>query len=166
MDINYREFINITTDILDNDEFCELKNVVHHGMNRYDHSMRVAIISYSITKILKLDYKKTARAALLHDFFLEENEGVKVLTRIKTLFKHPSYAVENSAKYFFISDLEKDIIETHMFPVGLKLPKYLESWIVDFVDDGVSIYERLFGFRRQLSFAMSFVFILFMNKFK
>lgn len=85
---------------------------------------------------------------------------------IKTLVKHPTYAVENSSKYFILSDLEKDIIATHMFPISFKIPKYLESWIVDLVDDGISIYERLFGIRKQLSFATSFMFILFMNRFK
>lgn len=166
MNTSYDEFVNITYDILENKEFNKLKNVVHHGMNRYDHSFRVAIVSYSITKFLNLDYQKTARAALLHDFFLEENEGVGALTRIKTLFKHPSYAVNNSNKHFLLSDLEKDIIETHMFPVSFKIPKYLESWIVDLVDDGVSIYERLFGFRKQISFASSFMLILLMNRLK
>lgn len=166
MNTNYDEFINITYDILDNREFNKLKDVVHHGMNRYDHSFRVAIVSYSITKFLNLDYTKTARAALLHDFFLEENVGESLSTRIKTLVKHPMYAVENSSKYFNLSDLEKDIITTHMFPISFKIPKYLESWIVDLVDDGISIYERLFGIRKQLSFATSFMFILFMNRFK
>lgn len=166
MNINYDEFINITYDILDNKEFNKLKNVVHHGMNRYDHSLRVAIVSYSITKVLNLDYTKTARAALLHDFFLEENIGASLYTRIKTLFKHPLYAVENSSKYFKLSGLEKDIIATHMFPISFKVPKYLESWIVDLVDDGISIYERMFGLRKQISFASSFLFILFINRFK
>lgn len=166
MNTNYDEFIDITYDILDNREFNKLRDVVHHGMNRYDHSFRVAIVSYSITKFLNLDYTKTARAALLHDFFLEENVGESLSTRIKTLVKHPMYAVENSSKYFNLSDLEKDIITTHMFPISFKIPKYLESWIVDLVDDGISIYERLFGIRKQLSFATSFMFILFMNRFK
>ena len=137
MKSNYYEFVDITQDILDNKEFNKLKEITHHGMNRYDHSFRVALVSYSITKSLRLDYTKTARAALLHDFFLEENVGEKTSTRIKTLFKHPTYAVENSSKYFNLSDLEKDIITTHMFPISFKIPKYLESWIVDLVDDGI-----------------------------
>ena len=53
-----------------------------------------------------------------------------------------------------------------MFPISFKIPKYLESWIVDLVDDGISIYERMYGIRKELSFATSFMFILFMNRFK
>jgi len=166
MNTNYDEFISLTQDILENKEFIKLRDVMHHGMNRYEHSFRVAVVSYGIAKFLRLDYEKTARGALLHDFFLEENVGEELVTRLKTLYKHPFYALENSNKYFYLSELEKDIIVSHMFPVNFKIPKYLESWIVDITDDIISIYERLFGFRKQLTFAVSFVFILFMNRVK
>ena len=62
--------------------------------------------------------------------------------------------------------MEKDIILTHMFPISINIPKYLESWLVDIIDDGVSIYERYFQTKRQLSFAYSFLFILFFNYFR
>lgn len=166
MNKNSNEFFDITNDILENEDFNKLKTVVHHGMNRYDHSLRVAILSYFITKKLNLDYEKTARAALLHDFFLEENEGKSPRVKIKNLINHPLYAVNNAGKYFELSDIEKDIITSHMFPVSYKVPKYLESWIVDFVDDGVAIYEKVYGIRNQLSFAISFMFVLLINRIK
>lgn len=166
MNKNSDEFFYLTTDILENSEFSKLKKVTHHGMNRYDHSLRVAIISYLIAKKLNLEYEETARAALLHDFFLEENEGKKLKVRIKNLLHHPEYALNNASKYFTLSDKEKDIITSHMFPISNKVPKYLESWIVDIVDDGVAIYEKAYGVRKQISFAVSFMFILVINRFK
>jgi len=105
-----------------------------------------------------LDYNPVESTDKVRHFYVQK--------RIQTLYKHSSYAVDNSNKYFFLSDLEKDIIETHMFPVNFKIPKYLESWIVDLVDDFVSIYERCFGLRKQVSFASSFLIILFMNRLK
>ncbi len=163
---DYREFYQLTKDILEHQEFLKLQDIVHHGMRRYDHSVRVAKISYKITKHLHLNYQEATRAALLHDFFLEDNQELNRKDRTKMLVMHPEYALEMSKKYFKLSVLEEDIIKTHMFPIGFKIPKYLESWIVDMVDDSVAVYEKCYGIRKQLSFASSFLFFLMTNQFK
>lgn len=160
------EFTYITNDILENEEFCKLKDIIHHGLNRYDHSYTVAYCSYKITKKLRLNYENTTRAALLHDFFFEKNEELNIKDKAKSMVLHPRYALENSMKYYDLTELEKDIILTHMFPVSLNPPKYLESWIVDIVDDAVSIWERLYSVRKQLSFGYNFLLLLFINYFK
>ena len=64
-----REYISVVKDILEHEEFNKTKNIVHHGLNRFDHCMRVSYYSYKIAKALKLDYEDVARAGLLHDFF-------------------------------------------------------------------------------------------------
>ena len=69
---NNREFKTICKDILELNEFNKLKDVSHHGISRYNHSMRVSYYTYLITKKLHLNYKKATRAALLHDFFTDE----------------------------------------------------------------------------------------------
>ena len=66
------EFESIVSQILSNKEFLKTKDKSHHGITRYEHLMRVSYYSYFITKILRLNYKETARAGLLHDFFLDE----------------------------------------------------------------------------------------------
>lgn len=164
--LDYREFYQLTRDILEHEEFLKLQEIVHHGMKRYDHSIRVAKVSYKITKQLHLNYKETARAALLHDFFLNDNQELDKKERTKMLVMHPEYALVMSKKYFKLSELEEDIIRTHMFPIGFNIPKYLESWIVDIVDDLVAVYEKCYGIRKQLSFASSFLFFLTMNHLK
>ena len=50
-----------------------------------------------------------------------------------------------------------------MFPVNLRVPKYLESWIVDLVDDIVAVYEKTYILRKQLSTSVSFMFIILLN---
>ena len=156
-------FFKYTNDILENEEFIALKNLSHHGLNRYEHSLRVALISYYIASYLKLDEKSVARAALLHDFFFEDNMKLSIKERVKTLFKHPKYAFNTASKYFSLTEKEEDIIVSHMFPIGVRIPKYLESWLVDIVDDGVAIYEKFSGVSRQLSFASSYLFLLLIN---
>ena len=142
--IEDEEFENIIKDIDESDEFQKTKNIVHHCSNRYDHCRRVAYYSYLITKKLGLSYEETARAGLLHDFFLVDNKDITLKEKMGTLVGHPKYALAYSNKFFNLTEKEKDIIVTHMFPVApTRVPKYLESWIVNLVDDYVAIKEEL-----------------------
>ena len=63
------EFEKIVKDIVNHEEFIALKHELHHGISRFEHSMRVAKMTYQITKKAHLDYERATRAALLHDFF-------------------------------------------------------------------------------------------------
>ena len=134
------QYINIVCDIYKDEEFLKLKEIEHHGGNRYEHSMLVSYYSYKISKFLKLDYRQTARAGLLHDFFLSDNNRTKKERFIST-FKHSKIALLNSSLKYILTEKEKDIIKCHMFPLGFSIPKYMESWIVSFVDKFVAIYE-------------------------
>lgn len=129
-------------------EFNKLKNIKHHGITRYDHSLRVAYYTYVVTKFLHFNYEEATIAALLHDFFIDEVDNEIIIFRLR---RHPKYALKNASKYFYLTDLQKDIIITHMFPVTFTPPKYLESWIVDIVDDISAIYEKLSSFGKQIS---------------
>ena len=157
------EFHRIVKPLLDNCPFEETKKSKHHGITRYEHSMRVAYFSYIVTKLLRLDYKETTEAALLHDFFTDE---VKEKNGIARLRQHPSCAVENAKKYFELSDKQEDIIKTHMFPVTFTPPKDIESWIVDLVDDVASIYERGKTMKYEIKTAVSFAFVFLINYIK
>lgn len=157
------EYKKYVYDILDNKEFCKLSEITHHGSNRLDHSLRVSYWSYKISKALRLDCEKVSRAALLHDFFLEDNISLEKKDRVVTMVKHPEYALNNSKKYFELSEMEEDIILTHMFPIGKRVPKYFESWIVDIVDDVISVYERSYNARKKLSSLAIFLFVFLVN---
>ena len=134
------EFDLIVKDIVNNANFRELDSELHHGITRYGHSLRVAKGVYKVTKKLHMNYKEATRAALLHDFFfsyqLEENGP------IKNLGEHPKVAYLNATKYYNLSDLQKNMILSHMFPLGGVLPKYKESFCITLVDKVVAIYEQ------------------------
>lgn len=139
-----RQYLNIVSDILEHKEFLKTKDITHHGMDRFEHSGRVSYFSYKIAKFLRLDYEMVARAGLLHDFFLVDNGVITVKEKMNTLVNHPKYAVLFSSKYFDLTEKEKDIIQTHMFPVAMHtIPKYAESWLVNTVDNVVAIIEAL-----------------------
>ena len=42
--------------------------------------------------------------------------------------------------------MEKNIICSHMFPIGGKVPKYLESVIVDIIDDLSKLINKEFSY--------------------
>jgi len=77
------EFDSIINDIKNHPEFLKLKDEFHHGISRYEHSLRVSKMVYQMTKKLNLNYERATRAALLHDFFF--NEDVKEYNAKKTL---------------------------------------------------------------------------------
>ena len=158
-----KEFDSLTDDILNNQEFLKLGKKTHHGITRFDHSLRVATYTYKVTKFLGLNYVDATRGALLHDFFIDEVENRNSIERLR---EHPLYALENSKKYFLLNDVQEDIIVKHMFPVTFQLPKYLESWIVDFIDDIASIYERCFSTRWKLLSNYNFILLVIIGVLK
>lgn len=157
------EFDSIIEPLLDIEEFHELESIEHHGITRYNHSLRVAYYTYVVTKLLHLNYKEATEAALLHDFFTDEVDDENGMFKLR---RHPGYAVKNASKYLDLSPLQEDIIKTHMFPVTFTPPKYIESWVVDIADDVASIYERSYSTRRQLSAAGVFLFLVVVNFFR
>ena len=158
-----KEFNSIIADIISNNSFQEMKNIAHHGITRFNHSLRVSYHTYLITKKLKLNYVEATRAALLHDFFTDETNDMKTK---KALKEHPSIALENSKKHFELSDMQEDIILKNMYPITTKMPKYKESWIVDIVDDVASLYERTYSINDKLKTARNFIFIMLLIRFR
>lgn len=125
-----------------------LKKYIQHGKtNVYIHSRNVAYLSYIIAKFcertfnLKINYEVLIVGAMFHDFFLydwhdhEKREGLHG-------FNHPKVASINAQKYFNINEEEKQIIETHMWPLTItKFPKTIEAKIVCFADKWCSTKE-------------------------
>lgn len=143
MEIVYKDekYISLVNDILENKAFNMIKKSEHHGVSRYDHSLKVSYVSYKLTKLLGLDYVTAARGGLLHDFFVTDNER-SLKDRLISTFTHPLTAAENAKKEFNISIKETNIIESHMFIRNFnRLPKYMESWLVILADTVIGTYE-------------------------
>ncbi len=153
------EYDNIVKDINNNEEFLKINNEAHHGISRYTHSVRVAKVTYIVTKFLHLDYNKATRAALIHDFFTNEEVGNDIDSS-KRMCKHPQIAATNAKREFGIGALEENIISSHMFPLTpTQLPKYPESFVVSCADKGVAVYELYkFKFNTLVNVALIFIF--------
>ncbi len=150
------EFDSIVSDITNHEKFRKLKQELHHGISRYEHSLRVAKMTYKITKKMNLDYERATRAALLHDFYL--NEETEEFNAPKTLKIHPEIALKNAQTYFDIDVKQANMIETHMFPISFALPKYTESWVVTAADKLVATHE-MYHYKASLIMGIWLIFI-------
>ena len=157
-------FENICYEIINSDKYKSLDFDYHHGLTRYKHIMHVAKGTYFISKILGFDYVSATRGALLHDYFNEfEYLDVRGMNKPKI---HPFLALNNSLKEHDLNIKEKNIIISHMYPIGLIKPLYPESWIVSLVDKSVATYEYInYKFKDKLSlylvFCLNFITLKF-----
>lgn len=131
------EYLEIVGEILANGEYQRLKEFYHHSGTIYEHLQYVSYLSYRIAKALGLDYRSAARGALLHDFFLYDwrtHDEPDLPKDVNHGMAHPRIALENARKHFILNAVEEDIIVTHMWPLTLRPPRYMESYIVTFAD--------------------------------
>ena len=81
----------------------------------------------------KVDKVSLVRGALLHDFFLYDWHDKTAMPKAHA-YLHPLIAFDNAKKEFKLNAIEKNIIQSHMFPISIVMPKYKESWIVTMAD--------------------------------
>lgn len=163
-----REYDMIVKDILEDENFKIMADIKHHNTTRLKHMTRVSYYSFVIAKLLRLKYREVARAGLLHDFYMgRTTDFSKIKDKVKLFtHNHPKEALENASKYFNLNAIEEDIIESHMFPVDIKIPKYLESWIVSTVDKVIGGYEFYKKASYKLGYSINLGFLLFLNFMK
>lgn len=159
-----KEFELIIKDLVSNETVQKMNEFrQHYNTSCFEHCKHVAYYSYLICKKYHLDYKAAARAGMLHDLFLydwrEKRNGRKGFHA----FTHPKTSLQNASKLFILNEKETDIILKHMWPVTLKFPKYLESYIVTFVDKYCAIQESLKAYkskpRLQVMYRYAYVFL-------
>lgn len=122
-------------------------NIQHSDVSVMKHCMKVARTSLWLNRKFnfKCKEKDLIRGALLHDYFLydwhsPEHCGLKNLHG----FYHPGIALKNAAKEYVLSEREKNIIESHMWPLTLRhIPKCREAWVVTAADKYISTVESL-----------------------
>ncbi len=129
-----REFIALTKELLESEPVRMMGRWKHHGpVTTLDHSLFVAFSTYRIARLLRLDVRAAVRGALLHDLYLYDSKD-KSAHPGNQCFDHPRFAARNAAKLTDLSTKEKNIILSHMWPLGGALPRSVEAWLVDLVD--------------------------------
>ncbi len=159
-----KEYLDLVNYILNSEEFLKLKKCEHHGISRFDHSLKVSYYAYKFAKKFKFDYKSVAIGGLLHDFFLDENMNLK--DKIYSMINHPLKAEANALETFNITSKEADIIKSHMFPINLSIPKYKESWLVSIYDKKVALKELSYKLSYKLRYTYNLAFVILFNLIK
>lgn len=138
-------FPELIRDLKQDPKTQEMKQFIQHGtINTYDHCMDVAKCSYQLGALLHLPVheQELVRSAFLHDYYLYDwhhHEG-----RWHG-YRHPKEAVQKADRDFELSDLERNVIESHMWPLTLRtLPHSREAVLVCIADKICSARETLF----------------------
>ena len=129
--------------LIEDGRFDKTKSQFQHGTATiYQHSVSVAKFSCEIAKLLriKLDYDALVKGALLHDYHLYNWRHVK-FGRWKHGFVHPKMALDNAENDFQLTDIERNIIKCHMFPLTPIPPCTREGWVVCIADKICAIQE-------------------------
>lgn len=142
-------------DILNHEEYKQLAAYTHHRpFTTLEHSLRVAQIAYNwsirLESTLHLDTQAITRGALLHDFFFYDWHHLRPDGARWHGFRHPRIACQNAERCFRLTEKEKDIILSHMWPLTIRRPRSREAFLVMIADKMASIQEFRFKFKREL----------------
>ena len=138
-----REFADAAADIV--------KVMREHGMDTYTHHRRISTLAHSVAVAyfsmrlaealhIRCNRRDLIRGALLHDYFLYDNNRDRPPHRFHN-FTHPKTALKNADRDFILTDLERDVIRHHMFPLTPFPPRHVEGALVCLVDKACAVYE-------------------------
>jgi len=141
------EYNECIVDLIQHNKVKSMNNYIQHGhVSTYKHCQDVSYISYLVCRMLKMDYCSAARGGLLHDLYLYDWHYEKPYKGMHG-FMHPNVAFENANRLFCLNEVEKDIIQKHMWPLTLQLPRFGETVVVSLVDKCCATFE-IFGNNR------------------
>ncbi len=145
-DENASDYLYFVRDLLNDETVLKMKEFTHHGETTcFQHCLNVSYYNYRVCRFFSLNERAGARAGLLHDLFLydwhtyrrQKGERLHGFTHAKT-------ALKNVREHFYVTDLERDMIEKHMFPLNITaLPKYRETLVIVMVDKYCGLIETV-----------------------
>ena len=127
--------------IADDPHALEMQQFIQHGtVTTYEHCLRVTRIAYwlNLHWHCHADEVSLVRGAFLHDFYLYDWHNCSNITHWHG-FKHPLIARYNADAVFQLNNKERNIIQTHMWPLTItQLPRCREACLVCLADMSLS----------------------------
>ncbi len=144
---DHRAFRRNVRRMLAQAQLCDMQAFVQHGdTSCLLHSVAVAYYSHRIAHfcrpVLPFRERELLRGALLHDYFLYDWHDKDPAHNLHG-FRHPGFALRNAERDFELTDIERNIIARHMFPLTPKPPTCREAVLVSLVDKACSLYETM-----------------------
>lgn len=146
------DYLECVYDILDNPVFQSMEQYIQHGNTSCrKHCIQVSYLSYRICRKRGWDYRSAARAGLLHDLFLYDwHTHARETGNHFHGFTHPRIALSNAVCYFTLTEMEKDIILRHMWPLTPIPPKSREGFVIVYADKFCSSGEIVARIRNRI----------------
>ena len=122
----------------------------HKGGTTFAHCVNVANTAYRLAKQWHwdIDIRALVRGAMLHDYYLYDTETMPYSDYQHSLI-HPRLAVSNAEKLFELTDKERNIILSHMWPIpGAPMPRSREAWLICAADKQCAALEMSRGMRK------------------
>lgn len=136
------EYLDCISDLIINEKVLSMAGYIQHGgCTTLDHCICVSYFSYLNALKLRLNYKACARGGLLHDMYLYDWHTCSLPRGKLHGYVHPLIAAETAGEVFELSELEKEIILVHMWPLTLRPPRSREALIVSMTDKRCAINE-------------------------
>lgn len=143
-----RDYLSLVHDLLEKEEVQYMKNTIQHSnITTFEHVMSVSYMSYELCKKLNWDYRAAARAGLLHDLVYYDWHTPDPSHRLHG-YRHPGFALKNASEITELSELEKNIIYRHMWPLTPIPPRYKEAWVITLVDKCCACREIIKGWKK------------------
>jgi uncharacterized protein len=118
-----------------------MRALPHHiNGNCFEHSIFVSYVAFRLGRRWGLDYEACARGGLLHDLFLYDSRDRSAHPGNQCL-DHPEFALRNASALTQLSDKERNIIQAHMWPLAVHLPRSREAWVVSTADKLCALVE-------------------------
>ena len=129
-----------------NPKVQQMREFIQHGdVTTYQHCKNVVLVSCWLNHRLHLGADETSLAvsAFLHDFYLYDWHNCSNITHWHG-FKHPLIARYNADAVFRLNEKERNIIQTHMWPLTItQLPRCREAYLVCLADKMSSSWETV-----------------------
>jgi len=131
---NWNGFLSCLDGLLNTPQVQSMRCLPHHpGVNCYEHSVFVAYVAFRLGRRWGLDYRACARGGLLHDLYLYDCRDASAHPGNQCL-DHPEFALRNASALTHLSEVERNIIQAHMWPLAVHLPRSREAWAVSLAD--------------------------------
>ena len=141
-DLNTAAFLQCVGPLLESPQVNSMKQWRHHfSVTCYEHSVFVSYVAFRLARYFGWDYRAAARAGLLHDLYLYDSSDRSAHPGNQCL-DHPEFALRNAVALCpDLTENEKNAIVSHMFPLGIHLPRCREALVVNLADDICAVLE-------------------------
>lgn len=150
------DYIECVQDILEHPVFLSMDAFIQHGDTTCkDHCIQVSYLAYRLCKERGWDHRSAARAGLLHDLFLYDwHTHARETGEHFHGYIHPRKARDNADRYFQPSEMERNMILRHMWPLTPIPPKYKEGYILLYADKYCGLAEVAYRAGRWFLYAL------------